>query len=81
MLVDPKYFDVNLQSFNDKISIVAEGKQVFLTVTGTAVSPETIITMKDASTMMPDPATFGIIMMPHNQAEQILGLTVRSTRW
>lgn len=74
VLVDPKYFDVNLQSFNDKISIVAEGKQVFLTVTGTAVSPETIITMKDASTMMPDPATFGIIMMPHNQAEQILGL-------
>jgi putative ABC transport system permease protein len=36
VLVDPKYFDVNLQSFNDKISIVAEGKQVFLTVTGTA---------------------------------------------
>ncbi len=74
VLVDPKYFDANLHSFNDEISIVAEGKQVFLTVTGTATSPETIITMKDAGTMMPDPATFGIIMMPHNQAEQILGL-------
>ncbi len=74
VLVDPKYFDANLHSFNDEIRIVAEGKQVFLTVTGTAVSPETIVTMKDASTMMPDPATFGIIMMPHNQAEQILGL-------
>jgi putative ABC transport system permease protein len=74
VLVDPKYFDANLRSFNDEISIVAEGKQVFLTVTGTATSPETIYTLKDAGAMMPDPATFGIIMLPHNQAEQILGL-------
>lgn len=74
VLVDPQYFDANLLSFNDKISIVAEGKQVFLTVTGTATSPETIITMKDAGTMMPDPNTFGVVMMPHNQADQILGL-------
>ena len=73
-LVDPQYFNANLLSFNDTVSIVAEGKQVFLTVVGTAISPETIVTMKDAATMMPDPKTFGIIMMPQNQAEQILNL-------
>lgn len=72
IMVDPQYFTANQLAFNDLVSIVAEGKQVFLTVVGTAISPETIVTMKDIATMMPAPKTFGIVMMPQNQAEQIL---------
>lgn len=74
ILVDPQYLTANHLSFNNTVSIVAEGKQVFLTVVGTATSPETIVTMKDAATIMPDPKTFGIVMMPQKQAEQILNL-------
>lgn len=74
ILVDPQYFTANQLAFNDVVSIVAEGKQIFLSVVGTAISPETIVTMKDAATMMPDPKTYGIVMMPQNQAEQILNL-------
>lgn len=72
ILTDPQYAKANGLSFNSAVNIVAEGKQVPLTVVGTATSPEFVITMKDAATLMPDPKTFGIIMLPQNQAEQIL---------
>ncbi|GAB6273771.1 MAG: hypothetical protein STSR0004_06340 [Peptococcaceae bacterium] len=42
---------------------------------GTAISPELIMVMKDAATLMPDPKTFGIIMLPQDQAEKILNLS------
>lgn len=72
ILTDPQYAKANDLTFNSKVHIVAEGKQLPLTVVGTAASPEFIYTMKDASTLMPDPETFGIIMLPQNQTEQIL---------
>jgi putative ABC transport system permease protein len=74
VLVDPQYYEANRLSLKNKISIVADGKQVDLTVVGTAISPEAIYTIKDASTLLPDPETFGIIMLPQLQAEQILNL-------
>lgn len=74
ILTDPQYIEANELSFSDYVTIVAEGKQVYLNLVGTAISPEFIIVMKDAATLMPDPKTFGVFMIPHNQAEQILNL-------
>lgn len=73
VLVDPQYFSNNRLYFNDQITVVAEGKKVPLTVVGTGSSPEFIYAMKDTSTLIADPGAFGIVMMPQNQAQQILG--------
>ncbi|MFZ5644723.1 MAG: ABC transporter permease [Bacillota bacterium] len=74
VLVDSRYFTANRLSFNDIISIVAEGRKVPLTVVGTGTGPEFTFAMKDAATLMPDPETFGLVMMPLNQAQQALNL-------
>ncbi|MCL6611730.1 MAG: ABC transporter permease [Peptococcaceae bacterium] len=74
VLVDKSYFKANRLSFNDTVDMVAEGRKVSLTVTGTGTGPEFIYAMKDASTLLPDPETFGLIMMPLNQAQQVLNL-------
>jgi len=74
VLVDSRFFTANRLSFNDTISIVAEGRKVPLTVVGTGTGPEFTFAMKDAATLMPDPETFGLIMMPLNQAQQTLNL-------
>lgn len=75
ILTDPQYTEANGLGLNDYLTIVAEGKQVHLNLVGTAISPEFIMVMKDAATLMPDPRTFGVFMIPHNQAEQILNLS------
>ncbi len=74
VLVDKRYFTANRLSFNDVIDIVADGGKVPLTVVGTGTGPEFTFAMKDAATLMPDPGTFGLIMMPLNQAQQVLNL-------
>lgn len=75
IMADPQYAAANKLSFGDNVTVVAGGRQVFLTVVGTAASPEFIINMKDAATLTPDPMTFGVFMLPHNQAEQVLNLS------
>ncbi len=71
-LVDPQYFQANDMSLGDSLVVIADGKKVVLTVIGTATSPENIYPMRDSGSMMPEPDRFGIIMIPHNQAQQIL---------
>lgn len=74
ILVDPPFAAANQLGPNNTINVVAQGKQVPLTVTGTGISAEFIYNMKDSSTLMPDPKTFGIVMMPLNQAQELLEL-------
>lgn len=73
-LVDARFFTANGLSFNDTVNIVAGGKKVPLTVVGTATGPEFIFAMKDAATLMPDPLTFGLVMMPLDRAQQLLNM-------
>ncbi|MCL5290524.1 MAG: FtsX-like permease family protein [Bacillota bacterium] len=75
VLTDPLFFQSNNLAANAAITIVAEGRRIPLTVVGTATSPELVYPMKDAATLITDPKTFGIVMMPQNQAQQILNLT------
>ena len=70
-LVDPAYLEANHLSFGYSVEIIAEGKEVALTVVGTAIGPELVYPVKDLSTMVPDPETFGIFMIPLNQAQEV----------
>lgn len=73
-LVDPSYLDANGLEFGDNVEIIAAGRLVPLTVVGTAIGPEFIYAIKDMTAMVPDPKTFGIIMIPLNQAQEVLNL-------
>jgi putative ABC transport system permease protein len=75
VLIDPQYAAANSINVGDIITIIAAGKKVNLRVVGTATSPEFIINALDASNIMPDPETFGIIMMATEQAERILDMS------
>ncbi len=75
VLLDPQYAAANKLSPGDTVTIVAEGRQVSLTVVGTATAPEFIYPMKDQASLIPEPGNFGIFMVPHNQVQQILNLS------
>ncbi|MEA1962585.1 MAG: FtsX-like permease family protein [Bacillota bacterium] len=74
-VVDPQYAEANQLHPGDKINIISEGRKVPLRFVGTATSPEFVYPMKDASSLLPDPKEFGIVMIPHLQAQQILNMT------
>ncbi|MFX4261902.1 FtsX-like permease family protein [Pelotomaculum propionicicum] len=75
VLLDPQYAAATRLSPGDTVKIVAEGRQVPLTVVGTATAPEFIYPMKDAASIIPEYGSFGIFMVPHNQAQEILNLS------
>ncbi|MGE5403582.1 MAG: ABC transporter permease [Candidatus Saccharibacteria bacterium] len=75
VLVDPAYAKANhLLKPGSRMTIVAEGREVDLSVVGTAVGPEFTYPIKDPADMMPNPEAYGIVMMPQNQAAQIFNL-------
>jgi len=74
ILTDSKFASANALSFGDLVYIVSDGRKAPLTLVGTGTGPEFTISMKDSATLMPDPKTFGLIMMSNEQAQQILNL-------
>ena len=75
VLLDPQYAAANHLAPGDTVNIVAGGKEVPLTVVGTATSPEFVYPMKDAASLIPEPKDFGVFMIPTNQAQDLLGLS------
>ncbi len=73
VLTDPQFAAANRLNPGDSLVVAAQGREVTLTVTGTAGGPEFIYPMKDAASLMPEPESFGIIMAPLNQVQQVLG--------
>ncbi len=74
VLTDPQYAQANYLEPGKEIEILAGGKKIPLVFVGTATSPEFIYTMKDAATMLPDSKEFGIIMISHEKAQDILNM-------
>lgn len=70
---DPQFAAANHLSPDEEIIVAAQGREVALTVTGTGNGPEFIYPMKDAASLMPEPESFGILMAPLNQVQQVLG--------
>lgn len=72
-LVDPQFARANALLPGTTVHLIAGGRQVPLTITGTAISPEFVYVIKDPSTLMPDPENFGVVMMPLGQVQTVLG--------
>lgn len=72
VVLDPKYLAANQLGWGDQVSAIVDGKQVRFTVVGVAISPEFIYAMKDSADILPDPSRFGIFMVEHSSAQQLL---------
>lgn len=75
VLIDPHHAEANDLHPNDIMTIIAGGRLVSLSMVGTAISPEFVYIIKNVATLIPNPKTFGIIMIPHAQAQKIFGMT------
>jgi putative ABC transport system permease protein len=74
VLLDPKFAAANHLVWGDRITVVVEGKEVFLTAIGSAISPEFVYAMKDSADILPDPQKFGVFMLESHQAQQVLNM-------
>ncbi|MCX5780724.1 MAG: FtsX-like permease family protein [Firmicutes bacterium] len=74
VVLDPKYLAANNLTWGDQITAVVDGKEVFFTVVGSAISPEFVYAMKDSADILPDPQKFGIFMLENRQAQQMLNM-------
>ncbi len=75
VVLDPKYLTANQLTWGDQISVIVDGKEARFTVVGEAISPEFIYAMKDSADILPDPLKFGIFMVEHSQAQQLLAMS------
>ncbi|NMC28268.1 MAG: ABC transporter permease, partial [Syntrophomonadaceae bacterium] len=75
VVLDPKYVAANQLAWGAEIAVIVEGKEVFLTVVGSAISPEFIYSMRDSADILPDAKKFGIFMVENRQAQQILNMS------
>lgn len=74
VMVDPGFLSANGIALGSNLDIVAESHKYPVRVVGTASGPEFTYAMKDASSLITDFKTFGIMMIPHNQAQKIFNL-------
>jgi len=74
VVLDPKFAATNNLTWGERVTVVVEGREVFLTAVGSAITPEFIYTMKDSSDILPDPQIFGIFMLENRQAQQALNM-------
>ena len=72
VITDPQFAAANHLNPGSQLVVAAKGREVTLTVTGTGGGPEFIYPMKDAASLMPEPESFGIVMAPLNQVQQVL---------
>jgi len=73
ILVNRQFAEAHGFRQGDTIDIAAEGRRKTLTITGTAAGPDFVYAVKDAASMLEDPSSFGVAVLPQNQLQQILG--------
>ncbi len=73
-VVDAHFAAYNQLSPGSKLTVVANGKEISLTVIGAGTSPEFSYPVKGISTMLNDPSSFGVAMLPQRQAQKLLNL-------
>lgn len=73
ILVGDSFFKANSLDIGDTLSLIISGKQVRLTVSGAAQSPEYVYAIPDTGQIMPDNETFGFAYAGYGQLSTITG--------
>jgi putative ABC transport system permease protein len=74
ILINPKFAQANSLKAGSVIHAAVNDRQYTLAVVGTALSPEYVYVIRDASSFLPDHRGFGIIYAPQQLAETLFGL-------
>lgn len=69
VLLADKFYTANNLQLGEKLSVVIEGKQVELSISGSGQSPEFVYAMKEAQNIAPDPKKFEIAYVPYEDME------------
>ncbi|MGE5372057.1 MAG: ABC transporter permease [Solirubrobacterales bacterium] len=73
-IADPQFAAANGLSFGSQIRVIANGQLNRLTLIGTATSPEFTYPVKDITTMLNDPRSFGILVVTTEAAQRLTGM-------
>lgn len=73
VLVDPDFAEANGLSVGSELEAAVGDRKVSLRVCGTALCPEFVYVIRDASSFLPDPKAFGILWAPREFAETLFG--------
>lgn len=72
ILLNPQFAEAHGLISGSTVSVAAGGRRKTLTVTGTAAGPEFVYAVKDAASLLEDPSSFGVAILPQNQLQQLL---------
>lgn len=73
-ILDTKFFTANHLTAGKELTVVANGQKNLLTVRGAATTPEFSYPVKDITTVLNDPASFGVAIVPQYQAQKLLNM-------
>ncbi|QGG46624.1 ABC transporter permease [Heliorestis convoluta] len=74
LVLDPAFAEANQLQMGDFIELIVEGRLISMEVTGLAISAEYVITLRDGTEMAPDPETFGIAYLSHEQSQELFNM-------
>ncbi len=72
ILLNPQFAETHGLTSGSAVSMAAGGRRKTLTVTGTAAGPEFVYAVKDTASLLEDPSSFGVAILPQNQLQQLL---------
>lgn len=73
-LVDRIFFNALQAEGESSLEVVAEGRKTGIDIVGVATTPEFMYPVLNAYNWFPEPGKFGIVMIEHNQAQQLLNM-------
>lgn len=71
VLLDQAFAQANGWNIGDSLTVITGGKVYELTVCGLASSPELIYSVKDISSLLPDPKSFGVAFIDRRSLQTI----------
>ncbi len=73
VLADEAFFDAHHYKLGDKVSLVMNGHQRYLTIVGVVLSPEYVYSIAPGA-MMPDPKRYGVFWMSRHALEAAVNM-------
>jgi putative ABC transport system permease protein len=74
IVIGKPFFDANELSLGGEITVILGGREQSFVISGTALSPEYVYSIPDASQLMPDDRTFGVAFLPYRQLAGLMGM-------
>lgn len=74
VLLEKSFAEYHNYEPGDMVHPVINGEKVGLRVVGVILSPEYLLVVRSSQDLMPSPRTFGVLFVPEEQVQQMLGM-------